>query len=126
MANIRNSYTPIYLQLSLEVVEEYGITIVPLSVMVMESFIRHVKCGQGDPCANAVQQKSSKDQPTTCWSLLRRCMKSSRRSSYRFDSYVSCLVRNRRGSLVKGQPCQAEVTVIDSGFTDQAREVPSG
>ena len=45
---------------------------------------------------------------------------SSRRSSYRFNSYVSCLVRNRRGGSPRATLSGADVTVIDSGFTDQA------
>ena len=53
-----------------EVVEEYGITIVPLSVMVDGVLYSDSELGEGD-FLRLMQssKKSSKDQPTTRWSF---------------------------------------------------------
>ena len=103
MANIK-IVTDSSITIEPEVVKEYGITIVPLSVMVDGVLYSDSELGEGDFLR---LMQSSKNLPKTSQPPVGVFAEmyedlAAGWSSYRFDSHVPCLVRNSRGSSPRG------------------------
>ena len=121
MANIK-IVTDSSITIEPEVVEEYGITIVPLSVMVDGVLYSDSELGQGDFLR---LMQSSKNLPKTSQPPVGvfaeiyedLALDGSHIVSIHMSHALSGTVEAaRQGATLSG----AEVTVIDSGFTDQA------
>ena len=121
MANIK-IVTDSSITIEPEVVEEYGITIVPLSVMVDGVLYSDSELGQGDFLR---LMQSSKNLPKTSQPPVGVFAEVYEKLAADGDHIVSIHMSHalsgtveaaRQGATLSG----AEVTVIDSGFTDQA------
>ena len=121
MANIK-IVTDSSITIEPEVVEEYGITIVPLSVMVDGVLYSDSELGQGDFLR---LMQSSKNLPKTSQPPVGVFAEIYENLAADGDHIVSIHMSHalsgtveaaRQGATLSG----AEVTVIDSGFTDQA------
>ena len=123
MANIK-IVTDSSITIEPEVVEEYGITIVPLSVMVDGVLYSDSELGEGDFLR---LMQSSKNLPKTSQPPVGvfaeiyedLALDGSHIVSIHMSHALSGTVEAaRQGATLSG----ADVTVIDSGFTDQARK----
>ena len=121
MANIK-IVTDSSITIEPEVVEEYGITIVPLSVMVDGVLYSDSELGEGDFLR---LMQSSKNLPKTSQPPVGVFAEVYEKLAADGDHIVSIHMSHalsgtveaaRQGATLSG----AEVTVIDSGFTDQA------
>lgn len=121
MANIK-IVTDSSITIEPEVVEEYGITIVPLSVMVDGVLYSDSELGEGDFLR---LMQSSKNLPKTSQPPVGVFAEIYENLAADGDHIVSIHMSHalsgtveaaRQGATLSG----AEVTVIDSGFTDQA------
>ena len=116
MANIK-IVTDSSITIEPEVVEEYGITIVPLSVMVDGVLYSDSELGEGDFLR---LMQSSKNLPKTSQppvgvfaEVYEKLAADGAHMSHALSGTVEAA---RQGATLSG----ADVTVIDSGFTDQA------